>query len=187
VLSPSREDRILVKPIRIDLIGVGAGFMKALKDDPYLVHEISPEQFEEFICDRLYAMGLEPQRVGNTNSKDGGVDVIFWPRERGAFPFLGAAQIKHHRNPQTKQGPSAIRDFAGVLAGHPFTAGILVTNTSFTPDAEWFAREHARLVRLREFRDIRRWMFDIFDNAAEWREIPTMIQLCPGVSITLKQ
>ena len=66
-----------------------------------LLHQISPEQFEEFICDRLYAMGLEPKRIGEINRKDGGVDVIFWPRLGGAFPFLGVAQIKHHYNSNT--------------------------------------------------------------------------------------
>jgi restriction endonuclease Mrr len=151
-----------------------------------LIHRITPEQFEEFICDRLSAMGLEPKRVGHTNRKDGGVDIVFWPRSSSAFPFLGAAQVKHHRDPSAKEGPPNVRDFAGVLAGHVFNAGILVTNTSFSADAQWFAREHARLLRLREFKDIRRWMFDIFDDDAEWREIPKSIELCPGLVIDLK-
>ena len=79
-----------------------------------------------------------------------------------------------------------MRDFAGVMAGHPFNAGIIVTNTSFSPDAHWFARERAKLIRLREFEDIRRWMFDIFSDEAEWREMPPTLELCPGVVIKIR-
>lgn len=77
-------------------------------------------------------------------------------------------------------------DFAGVIAGHPFNVGLLLTNTSFSPDAEWFAREHAKLVRLRDFTDMRRWLLDDFDNEADWREIPTQIELCPGIVIPIR-
>ena len=130
----------------VEIIRVGKLLSTRLAEDPSLIHGISPAQFEEFLCDRLAAMGFEPKRVGSTFSKDGGIDVVFWPRERGAFPFLGAAQVKHHRDPAKKEGPGTVRDFAGALGGHPFNAALLVTNTSFSFDAEWFAREHAKLI-----------------------------------------
>ncbi len=79
-----------------------------------------------------------------------------------------------------------MRDFAGAIAGQPFTAGIFVTNTSFTPDARWFAGRQEGLVRLRGFADIRRWMLDDFDDDAEWRELPSSITLCPGVVVRIR-
>jgi hypothetical protein len=69
---------------------------------------------------------------------------------------------------------------------HGFNAGLLVTNTAFTPDAEWFAREHARLLRLRGFSDIGRWLELDFSDDAEWREIPREIEVCPGVVIPIR-
>ena len=78
-----------------------------------------------------------------------------------------------------------MREFAAVVAGHPLNLGLLVTNTGFTPDAQWFAREKARLVRLRGFDDIRRWLKDSFSDHEEWREIPRSIELCPGVRIDI--
>lgn len=187
VLGASSSSQQTIQPIRIEVVGVASVLTKQLAEDPALVHSISPEQFEEFVCDRLFAMGLEPRRVGAVNQKDGGVDIVFWPRQTSAFPFLGAAQVKHHRNPSFKEEPSTVRDFAGVLSGHPFNAGLIVTNTSFSPDAEWFARHHARLVRLRGFSDIRRWMFGPFDDDDEWREMPSSIELCPGVVIKIRE
>jgi hypothetical protein len=173
-------------PIQVEFIGIGHILSDQLAKDPSLIYSIKSGEFEEFICDRLFAMGFEPRRVGETNRKDGGVDVVFWPRLTGAFPFLGAAQVKHHHNPVIKEGSGTVRDFAGTIAGFPFNAGLLITNTLFTPDAEWFAREHAKLIRLRDFRDIRRWLFNNFDDEAEWREIPNSIELCPGIVIRIR-
>lgn len=184
--SAEQEELPLLNPLRVELIGVGRILSERLRLEPALIHHVTPDQFEEFVCDRLFAMGFEPRRVGALNRKDGGVDVLFWPRLSGAFPFLGAAQIKHHRSPRIAEGPPTIREFAGILAAHPFNAGLLVTNTSFSPHAEWFAREHARLIRLRDFTDIQRWLLDNFNDEAEWRGIPSSIELCPGVVVRVR-
>ena len=159
---------------------------ESLRKDPSLVYQLSADEFEEYICERLFAWGLEPYRVGATNRKDGGIDVLFWPRAKNVFPFFGAAQIKHHRDPHSKEGPATVRDFAGAIAGHEVNAGLLVTNTAFSPDAKWFAREHAKLVKLRDISDIRRWLLDDFNDEAEWRELPSSIELCPGVVVKLR-
>lgn len=182
---PQSQSRLEL--VKVEAVGIGPALARWLSQDPARVHELSPGQFEEFICDRLYAMGLDPKRVGEATHKDGGVDIVFWPRATGAFPFLGAAQVKHHRDASMVEGPGRVRDFAGAIAGQPFTAGIFVTNTSFTPDARWFADRQEGLVRLRGYEDIRRWMLDDFDDDAEWRELPSSITLCPGVVVKIRE
>lgn len=175
-----------VIPVRVELIGIGEALTQHLAGDPSLIHSLRPDQFEEFICDRLSTMGFEPLRTRSTHAKDGGIDILFWPRNADAFPILGAAQVKHHRDPKHTVGSPIVREFAGSLAGHNFSAALLVTNTSFTPDARWAAEQHAPLLRLRDFEDIRRWLANNFASAAEWREIPRAIELCPGVVIPLR-
>jgi hypothetical protein len=175
-----------LEPFRVELIGVGRILAEQIAKDIHLLHSLTPEQFETLICDRIFAMGFEPKRTGALNRKDGGIDLLFWPRARVPIPFLGAAQIKHHRNPDQKEGVSTVRDFSGAILGHPFNAGLIVTNTTFSPDAEWFARERAKLIRLRGFDDIRRWVYGNFCDEAEWREIPPTIELCPGVVIRIR-
>jgi hypothetical protein len=181
-----QEGLFTLEPLRVELIGIGRVLSQRLAIEPTLVHSLSPEQFEEFVCDRISAMGLETHRVGKANQKDGGIDVFFWPRESSSFPFLGAAQIKHHRDLSRKEGPATVREFQGAIGAHPIHAGLIVTNTSFTSDAQWFAREHAKLVKLRDFSDIRRWLLDRFDDGAEWRELPRSIELCPGVTVQIR-
>lgn len=184
--SDTQFDLPLFAAAQVQLIGIGGILSERLLDTPSLVHQLTPAQFEEFICDRLAAMGFEPKRVGSTNRKDGGIDILFWPRSKSSFPFLGAAQVKHHRDPATKEGPSSVRDFAGAIAGQPINAGLIITNTSFTPDAEWFCRQRAKLLRLRGFTDISRWILNNFNDEAEWREIPKSIEICPGVVIDIR-
>lgn len=187
VQHPSTQMELpLFTPLRIELVGIGSFLTERLKANTSLIHQITPEQMEMLVCDRLYAMGFEPKRVGATNRKDGGIDVLFWPRIKPSFPFLCAAQVKHHRNLKDKVGSPSVREFAGTIAGHPIHAGLLVTNTSFSPDAEWFAREHAKLIRLRGFTDIKRWLLNNFDDEAEWREFPSSIELCPGVVVRIR-
>ncbi|HEX6099573.1 MAG TPA: restriction endonuclease [Thermoanaerobaculia bacterium] len=176
----------LLEPLRVELVSISSVLWQQLQADASTMHHLSPAEFEELICDRLFAMGFEPKRVGATNARDGGVDIIFWPRTSVPFPFLGAAQVKHRQNPRRKESSATVRDFAAAISGHPFNAGLLVSNTSFSADAEWFARERAKLVRLRGFDDIRRWLLGKFDDDAEWREIPRCIQLCPGVIVDIR-
>jgi hypothetical protein len=179
-------ERSIFEPLRVELVSVSSVIWQQLQGDASAMHQLSPTQFEELICDRLFAMGFEPKRVGATNERDGGVDIIFWPRNAVPFPFLGAAQVKHRQNVRRKESPATVREFAAAISGHPFSAGLLVSNTSFSADAEWFARERAKLVRLRGFDDVRRWLLGKFDDAAEWREIPRSIELCPGVIVDIR-
>jgi len=170
---------------QVELIGIGQGLSPLLEADPTLVHTLSPGQFQRFLCERLDAMGFEPQQVGDVYRKDGGLDILFWPRRSVPFPFLGAVQAKHHQHPAQKEGPSTVREFAAVVSGHPISIGLLVTNSSFTADAHWFARNKAPLVRLRDFTDIRRWLVGNFSDADEWRDLPESIEVCPGVVVPI--
>jgi len=176
----------LFDPVRIELVGIGRSLSDRLSGNPELIHSLSPEEFEGFICERLYAMGFEPRQIGRTFQADGGIDVVFWPRGSSSFPFLGAAQIKHHRSPKKKEGPGTVREFLGSISGRPFSAGIIVTNTSFSPTAEWFARQQNGLIRLRGFEDICRWIENNFSADAEWREIPSSIEVAPGILVRIR-
>ena len=174
-----------VTRLDVRIASVGSILARRIVTFPGLIYRVTPSEFEDLVCDRLSAMGLEPHKVGHTHRKDGGVDILFWPRRYQAFPFLGAVQVKHHSEPGRLVPPFVVRDFAGVVAGHQFNAGLLVTNTGFSPDAHWFAKHHGRLLRLRDLQDLQRWLRNDFAAEEEWREIPDSIELCPGVIIPI--
>jgi hypothetical protein len=176
-----------VKSTLVQLVDVSEPLCRKILANPTEVFSFTADQFEEFVLNRLVAMGLCPQRVGrSTYRKDGGIDIIFTPPKSFPFPFLGAVQVKHHRDPGTKVGPEPVRDLMGVISAHRFfAAGMVVTNTTFTPDAKDFATRCQGLLRLRDFRDLMRWIADNFTDDAEWRELPSRIQLCNGVFVDL--
>lgn len=175
----------VLRPTQVRLITATRALLERLVANFDEIHRLTPEEFEEFTAERFDAMGFQVERVGGWNQKDGGIDLIFVPKISCQFPFLGAAQIKHHRSPLNFMGPRPVREFAAALGAHAFAVGVLVTNTTFTPDAEWFARHKAPLLKLRNGQDLRRWVASQFTDDAEWREIPTSIELCPGVVVPI--
>jgi hypothetical protein len=170
-------------PVRVELVDVTHALLERLRLDPNEIYRIGEEQLEELVCDRLTAMEFETRRTGRANRKDGGIDIFFW--NEGPFPILGAAQVKHHRAHNRSNGPDVIRDFRGVLAVHPVQFGVVITNTTFTADARWFADHEQGLIRLRDGEDLRRWINDQFVDDEFWRTVPAKIQLCPGVEIEI--
>ena len=177
----------IVLPTRVELIDISKELTQRILENPDEIYSIGPSKFEDLVLDRLTAMGLQPQRIGgNTFARDGGIDIIFCGPSRCTFPFLGAVQVKHHRSPLIKTGPAPIDQLAGVLGRGPFSAGIVITNTSFTPSAKWVASQRPALLRLRDFTDVMRWLKNNFTDEAEWRDIPETIEVCPGLTVTIR-
>ena len=170
-------------PVRVDLVDVTQVLLERLRLDPDEIYRITEEQLEELVCERLSTMGFEARRTGRANRKDGGIDIFFW--NEGPFPIIGAAQVKHHRARNRSNGPGIIRDFRGVLATHPVQLGVVITNTTFTVDARWFADHQHGLIRLRDGEDLRKWVNNEFVNDGLWRPVPAKIELCPGVEIEI--
>lgn len=174
------------EPYTVALLEFSNELLRWFLEDTERLKLLSPEKFQYLIADRLSNMGLEVQLVGDVNRKDGGVDIIAYPNRGFAFPFLLAIQAKHHRS-NRKTGAPDVRDFHGVLNSRiaPFHMGMIVTNTSFTADAHWFADNNQTLLRLRDIKDLSRWMKNDFVHESEWREIPDQVELAPGVTIDI--
>jgi len=66
----------VIQPVCIELLPFAALLSRHIGGQPELIHQLTPEQFEQFICEQLFAMGFEPKRVGKTNQADGGIDIL---------------------------------------------------------------------------------------------------------------
>lgn len=168
--------------VRVEIVDAAQVILHHIRCDPDEMFRISLGTFEDLICHCLEAMGLEVRRTGPVNRGDGGIDIVFWP-PAGSLPYLGAAQVKHHRTPSKKVGVAVVRDFTGAMTAHRFSVGLVVTNTSFTPTAKWFAAKRAEILRLRDIRDVKRWVRGQFSDPEELRELPSEIEVCPGFRI----
>lgn len=173
------------EPYRVALVPFPANELRRLLEDDSRLSVYSPGRFEELIADRLERWGMEARIVGAENRRDGGIDIVAWPR-RSVVPYLVGVQAKHHRFGANTGAPD-VRNFLGALtsrANH-IHVGMIVTNTGFTADAQWFANQNSQLLRLRDLGHLRRWLQDDFDNEFEWREIPGAIELAPGIVVTI--
>ncbi|MFN6558185.1 MAG: restriction endonuclease [Nostoc sp. ChiSLP01] len=187
LLATLRPDK---KPLNLDSTRVyfqdiTPDLLNSLLHDPQEIYRISPIVFEQLICERLDKMGFEVKRVGrHTYHKDGGIDIVAWPKIT-TFPFLMAVQAKHHQTPKKKTGSKDVRDFYGAIQQYPFNVGLLVTNTTFTPDAQWYAQNSKNLLRLKDTSNIQAWLEGRYLEKFEMRNMPDEIEVCPGVSITI--
>ena len=153
-------------------------------EDMERLKQLTPEKFQYLIANRLEGLGLSVQVVGDVYRKDGGVDIIAFPKSP-TLPFLLAVQVKHHRADR-KTNVSDVKDLHSVMTSNlPFHVGMLVTNTRFTADAQWFYENNKKLLRLRDSFALRRWLQNDFINEHEWQEIPEEIELAPGVLISI--
>jgi len=175
----------LLFPPRVEIVDFTPQVLKMLAENPEEISRLRPERFEKLIGNRLEALGFEVIPVGKgTFHKDGGIDFVALPRS-SPMPFLMAVQARHVTHQNRKIGPAPLRELLGSVQTHGFNAGLLVTNTSFTPDALWLAQQRAILLRLGDIDDLRRWLRDEALRDAVWRGIPTEIEICPGVIVQI--
>lgn len=166
------------EPYLISLTEVTRDQLRWLEDDSERLKQLTPEQFELLLANRFEAMGLCVQLIGKTNAPDGGIDLIAYPDPRSNLPkFLLAVQAEHHRTDR-KTGAPKVQKFVGAMSEAPnLRFGFVVTNTSFTWNAEKVAEHQRHLLRLRSLEDLLRWFRDDFNNEAEWREMPEFVEV----------
>lgn len=179
------EEHMVLHVPRAEVHEFSENLLGELRAEPAAIFGLTEDQFELLVCDRLRAMGMGVERVGSIYSSDGGIDVVAWPEKSATFPFLLAVQAKFHRRRNRKTGPNPVLELQSVVRNLPFQAGLLVTNTSFTPNAKWVASNSPHLVRLRDHEDLRRWILGNFLDETEWREIPEFLEYAPGKKLWL--
>lgn len=168
---------------QVSFLDVTSQLLVILRDNPDELRNLSPERFEHVVAERIDRMGYDVQLTGRTNRRDGGIDLIAVPKIRTVGSFLMAAQIKHHRGDRTTGRPDVDRLLA--WKDSPFRIGLIVTNTSFSQDARWLADQvnNRAFLRLRDFEDLKRWVRGQFGSEFDWRELPDVISLAPGITV----
>lgn len=168
---------------RVEIIEITPRIKRLLEEDPRLLSQLTPEQFERFVAERIDRMGYDVTLAGAATLRDGGIDLIAVPKVRTVGAFLLAGQVKHHSS-RRRTGREAV-DRLLAWKDSDFRLGLLVTNTDFTRDARWVAEleQHRKFVRLRNFDDLKRWIRNDFTSDRDWREVPEQIDVAPGITI----
>lgn len=137
-VSPQPAEMQAVKPVvEFDMVDKRfveqSDILADLDDRPNLM-DLSPFEFENLVGNLFTRMGLETKQT--RSSKDGGVDAIAFDLR----PVLGGKVVIQAKRYRNTVGVSAVRDLYGTMMNEGANKGILVTTSSYGPDAYDFAR-----------------------------------------------
>ena len=92
----------------------------------------------EAVCEKLFAQaGFETK--SQSHGADGGVDI--WLHSRNAEGPVSIVQCKHWQGKAI--GVKELREFFGVMASHKLTHGTYATTSTYTADAQQFAKNNS--------------------------------------------
>lgn len=103
---------------------------------PAVFADIEWRRFEA-VCEKLFAQagfGAKSQSHG----ADGGVDI--WLHSRNAKGPVAVVQCKHWQGKAV--GVKELREFFGVMASHKLKRGTYATTSTYTADAQQFAKDN---------------------------------------------
>ena len=138
-VSPQPAELLPVKPI-IEFDMVDKRFIdekdviSGLDSRPNLM-DLTPAEFEALVGNLFTRMGLETKLT--RTSRDGGVDAIAFDMR----PILGGKVVIQAKRYSHTVGVSAVRDLYGTMMNEGANKGILVTTSSYGPDAYDFCKD----------------------------------------------
>jgi restriction system protein len=100
-----------------------------------VLEEIGGRRFEA-MCEQLFAQGGFDARVEPLGGESG---VVLSLQSKNSPGTAGVVQCRHSRR---VVGMQDLNEFFGLMAERKMKRGVFVTNATFTPEAQKFAREH---------------------------------------------
>lgn len=129
----------LIEALTVLDLQTGSALIERLREQP-------PIFLEKAVLKLLHAMGYggsaaDGEHLGK--SHDGGLDGVIRQDALGIERVY--VQAKRYKADNTV-GAAAVREFAGALADAGASGGVLITTSSFSPDARKFAERNPRIV-----------------------------------------
>jgi restriction endonuclease Mrr len=144
----------LLEVVKPKIITTNASLVERLQKSPQSVHELTPRQYEELLADLLDDMGYEVELTPAT--RDGGKDIMAYMNTAHG-KILCLVEAKKYRSDRTV-GVSLVRELFGTLADANATSAMLVTTSSFSPDAKAFQQRHEYKLALRDYGNVVDWI-----------------------------
>jgi len=138
-VSPQPAELLPVKPI-VEFDMVDKRFidekdvLSELDARPNLM-DLTPAEFEALVGNLFTRMGLETKLT--RTSRDGGVDAVAFD----VRPILGGKVVIQAKRWSHTVGVSAVRDLYGTMMNEGANKGILVSTSSYGPDAYDFCKD----------------------------------------------
>jgi hypothetical protein len=136
------------------IVSATEAIVEELKKRPESVHDLSPRKFEELLAELLTNMGWRVELTPAT--RDGGKDLLAY-LDTDVGEILCLVEAKKHRRDR-KVGVDLVRSLYGTLCDYEANSAMLVTTSSFSPDAHEFQKKHRYQLSLRDYGNIVDWI-----------------------------
>lgn len=144
----------IIPAVAPKIISASEALIEQLKKQPDDVYNLHPRKFEELLAELLTDKGWDVQLTKAT--RDGGKDILaYLNTDMGRLLFLIEAK-KYRRD--RKIGVDLVRSLYGTLCDHKANSAVLVTTSSFTPDAHDFQRKYEYQLALRDYGHLVQWI-----------------------------
>ncbi len=129
---------------------INESLVNKAKENPAIIHQLTPREFEEFVCELLEKEGYNVELTKQT--RDGGKDLIVIQKS-----FLGdfctyVECKKYDKNMPISVG--LVRQLYGTIMADNITAGMLITTSYFSKDAIKYTNNLNHRIKLNDFNDI---------------------------------
>lgn len=146
------RDELVVPPKRIitQINAFEESLLKKAKHSPNIIHDFTPREFEKFIYQFFDAQGMEVKLTKPT--RDGGKDLIVVQKSiLGEFSIYVECKKYDARRPISV---SLIRELYGTVMADSVTAGLLITTSYFTKDAQEYTEQIKNRMSLMDYSDL---------------------------------
>ena len=144
----------IVKIARPHIVDTSDRLFRSLCENPKLMYEISPRDFERVIAELLSDMGWSVELT--PPAKDGGFDALAL-QQTELGPILCLVEAKRYRRDR-KVGVELVRSLYGTMEDKGASTSLLVTTSAFTSGAQKFQSRNKYRISLREHSDIVKWL-----------------------------
>jgi restriction system protein len=138
-VSAQPAELLPVKPIiefdMVDKRFIGESDVISTLDSRPNLMDLTPPEFETLVANLFTRMGLETKQT--RTHRDGGVDAIAFDMR----PIFGGKVVIQAKRYSYTVGVSAVRDLYGTMMDAGANKGILITTSSYGPDAFDFCRD----------------------------------------------
>jgi Restriction endonuclease/NB-ARC domain len=149
-LQIAEPETALAVEFDLRLSSVKDELITRLCENPELMYQLRPRELEELVADLYSRQGFDVELTQATH--DGGVDM--YVASYGPFGRATTLVDVKRNRPDRPVGVDVLRQLYGVVESKRATAGVLVTTSFFSPQAQTFQRSVECRLGLRNYYDL---------------------------------
>lgn len=146
------QNKVIVPPKDIirDVTVVDNSLLRRAKENPKIVFNFSPYEFEEMVCELLNKQGYHVKLTKQT--RDGGKDIIIVQKSiLGEFCVYVECKKYDTSRPISVR---LVRELYGTITHDNATAGMIITTSYFTKDAKEYTEQIRHRMTLKDYNDL---------------------------------